>query len=81
MVRAKSRKTARSCAEFSWLASARPAEQLVRNPRNHMPRLVVGVALYLAARDDGKNQEATVKFIRYTEGDGAKARGSTTCPH
>jgi phosphate transport system substrate-binding protein len=30
-------------------------------------------ALYLAARDDGKNKDATIKFIRYTEGDGAKA--------
>jgi phosphate transport system substrate-binding protein len=30
-------------------------------------------ALYLAARDDGKNKEATLKFIRYTEGDAAKA--------
>jgi phosphate transport system substrate-binding protein len=29
--------------------------------------------LYLAARDDGKNQEATLKFIRYSEGDTAKA--------
>jgi phosphate transport system substrate-binding protein len=28
--------------------------------------------LYLAARDDGKNKDATIKFIRYTEGDSAK---------
>ena len=30
-------------------------------------------ALYLAARDDGKNQDASMKFIRYSEGDAAKA--------
>lgn len=29
--------------------------------------------LYLAARDDGKNQDAALKFIRYSEGDAAKA--------
>jgi phosphate transport system substrate-binding protein len=29
--------------------------------------------LYLAARDDGKNQDAVTKFIHYTESDSAKA--------
>ena len=29
--------------------------------------------LYLAARDDGRNQDASLKFIRYSEGDTAKA--------